>query len=168
MAHLFYVSDDRERERDGRVDVGVLPLETLQQYDPRELIARFTDGSRFSEFKREFGNTIVTGFARVCGEPVGIVANCGVLSNEASIKAALSRSVFSTSFSPNTSRDDRSHFAGALRGAVRAAPHAAALPAELHGLRRRPRRRAPRHRQGRLQARDPPSVYRQNRCGIHI
>ena len=45
----------------------------------REVIARVVDGSRFSEFKRDYGTTLVTGFARVYGHPVGIVANDGVL-----------------------------------------------------------------------------------------
>ena len=48
----------------------------------REVIARLVDGSRFAEFKQEYGTTLVTGFAHVHGHPVGIVANNGVLFGE--------------------------------------------------------------------------------------
>jgi len=67
---------------------GVLPTSTATQYDPRELLARIVDGSRLSEFKREYGPTIVTAFATIAGERVGVVANCGVLTGAAATKAA--------------------------------------------------------------------------------
>jgi 3-methylcrotonyl-CoA carboxylase beta subunit len=54
----------------------------------REVIARLVDGSRFHEFKRDYGSTLVTGFARICGHPVGIVANNGVLFSESAMKGA--------------------------------------------------------------------------------
>src|SRR5262249_43510293 len=54
----------------------------------REVIARIVDGSRFHEFKQLYGNTLVTGFARIWGYPVGIVANNGVLFSESAQKAA--------------------------------------------------------------------------------
>ena len=54
----------------------------------REVIARVVDGSRFFEFKTEYGPTLVTGFAHVCGHPVGVVANNGVLFSESALKGA--------------------------------------------------------------------------------
>jgi len=54
--------------------------------DVRELIARLVDGSEFSEFKKEYGTTLVTGFARIMGFPVGIVGNNGILFSESSLK----------------------------------------------------------------------------------
>lgn len=53
-----------------------------------QVIARLVDGSRFHEFKERYGNTIVTGFAELYGQSVGIVANNGVLFSESSVKAA--------------------------------------------------------------------------------
>ena len=67
---------------------GVLPVDVTQPYDPREVIARLVDGSEFHEFKREYGDTVVTGFARIHGHQVGIVANQGVLFRESALKAA--------------------------------------------------------------------------------
>jgi 3-methylcrotonyl-CoA carboxylase beta subunit len=57
-------------------------------YDVREVIARVVDGSRFHEFKREYGTTLVTGFAHIMGHPVGIVANNGILFGESALKGA--------------------------------------------------------------------------------
>jgi 3-methylcrotonyl-CoA carboxylase beta subunit len=59
-----------------------------QPYDPREVIARLVDGSAFQEFKAEYGTTLVTGFARIHGHPVGILANHGVLLSPSSQKGA--------------------------------------------------------------------------------
>ena len=67
---------------------GVVPIDPRTPYDVREVIARIVDGSGFAEFKREYGPTLVTGFARICGQPVGIVANNGVLFSEAALKGA--------------------------------------------------------------------------------
>ena len=67
---------------------GILPADPRQPYDVREVIARLVDGSRFHEFKREYGPTLVTGFARWMGIPVGILANNGVLFSEAALKGA--------------------------------------------------------------------------------
>ncbi|MDQ2707770.1 MAG: methylcrotonoyl-CoA carboxylase [Actinomycetota bacterium] len=67
---------------------GVVPTDSRTAYDVREVIARLTDGSRFVEFKREYGSTLVTGFARIHGHPVGIVANNGVLFSESAMKGA--------------------------------------------------------------------------------
>ena len=67
---------------------GVVPRDSRTPYDVREIIAHLVDGSRFHEFKAEFGETLVTGFARVHGHPVGIVANNGVLFSESALKGA--------------------------------------------------------------------------------
>ncbi|MFD8804826.1 carboxyl transferase domain-containing protein [Streptomyces sp. NPDC059597] len=67
---------------------GAVPVDSRTPYDVREIIARVVDGSRFSEFKSEFGQTLVTGFARIHGHPVGIVANNGILFSESAQKGA--------------------------------------------------------------------------------
>jgi len=67
---------------------GVVPESNQESYDVREVIARLVDGSRFHEFKREYGTTLVTGFAHLAGHPVGIVANNGVLFGESALKGA--------------------------------------------------------------------------------
>ena len=67
---------------------GVIPADTRQPYDVREVIARVVDGSEFDEFKALFGETLVCGFARIFGYPVGIVANNGILFGESAVKGA--------------------------------------------------------------------------------
>ncbi len=67
---------------------GVLPATFRENYDVREIIARLVDGSRFREFKANYGTTLVTGFARIEGFPVGIIANNGVLFGESALKGA--------------------------------------------------------------------------------
>jgi 3-methylcrotonyl-CoA carboxylase beta subunit len=67
---------------------GMVPTDSRTPYDVREVIARVVDGSRFAEFKQEYGPTLVTGFARIHGHPVGIVANNGVLFGESALKGA--------------------------------------------------------------------------------
>jgi 3-methylcrotonyl-CoA carboxylase beta subunit len=67
---------------------GLIPEDHRQQVDPRELIARIVDGSRFHEFKELYGETLVCGFARIEGYPIGILANNGVLFAESSQKGA--------------------------------------------------------------------------------
>ncbi|MDT3399349.1 carboxyl transferase domain-containing protein [Streptomyces sp. B1866] len=67
---------------------GAVPADPRTPYDVREVIARLVDGSRFAEFKSEFGTTLVTGFARIWGHPVGIVANNGILFSESAQKGA--------------------------------------------------------------------------------
>ena len=67
---------------------GAVPVDSRTPYDVREVIARIVDGSRFAEFKAEFGQTLVTGFARIHGHPVGIVANNGILFSESAQKGA--------------------------------------------------------------------------------
>jgi acetyl-CoA carboxylase carboxyltransferase component len=66
---------------------GVVPDDVRKQYDVREVIARVVDGSRFHEFKANYGTTLVCGFARIHGYPVGILANNGVLFSESALKA---------------------------------------------------------------------------------
>jgi len=66
----------------------VVPVDVQEAYDVHEVIARLTDGSDFHEFKAEYGATLVTGFARVHGHPVGILANNGVLFSESALKGA--------------------------------------------------------------------------------
>ena len=68
--------------------LGIVPTETRTTYDVREVIARIVDASRFLEFKAEFGETLVTGFAHIDGYPVGIIANNGVLFSESAQKGA--------------------------------------------------------------------------------
>ena len=67
---------------------GVVPTDTRTPYDVHEVIARVVDGSRFLEFKAEYGSTLVTGFAHIFGHPVGVVANNGVLFSESALKGA--------------------------------------------------------------------------------
>ncbi len=67
---------------------GIIPQDTRQPFDVREIIARLVDGSEFQEFKERYGNTLVTGFAKIHGYPVGIIANNGILFSESSQKAA--------------------------------------------------------------------------------
>jgi acetyl-CoA carboxylase carboxyltransferase component len=72
---------------DPREIYGILPRDPRKQYDAREVIARLVDGSRLQEFKALYGTTVVTGFARIHGYLVGIVANNGILFSESSLKA---------------------------------------------------------------------------------
>ncbi|MBI4998765.1 MAG: methylcrotonoyl-CoA carboxylase [Rhodocyclales bacterium] len=67
---------------------GIIPADTRKPYDVREVVARLVDGSRFDEFKARYGSTLVTGFARLYGYPVGIVANNGILFSESAQKGA--------------------------------------------------------------------------------
>jgi len=67
---------------------GVIPVDKRKPYDVREVIARIADASELDEFKRDYGPTLVTGFARIRGYPVGIVANNGILFSESALKGA--------------------------------------------------------------------------------
>ncbi len=71
---------------DGEDIYGIIPRDRREQFDVREIIARLVDGSRFHEFKKNYGNTLVTGFAHLWGMPLGIVANNGVLFGESAMK----------------------------------------------------------------------------------
>lgn len=72
---------------DPREIYGVIPADLRKPYDVREVIARIVDGSRFHEFKERYATTLVTGFARIWGYEVGILANNGVLFSESALKA---------------------------------------------------------------------------------
>ena len=67
---------------------GIVPSDYRQGYDVREVIARTVDGSRLQEFKPLYGETLVCGFARIMGHPVGILANNGILFSESALKGA--------------------------------------------------------------------------------
>src|SRR5690606_36796163 len=68
--------------------LGIASADLRVPFDAREVIARITDGSRFSEFKALYGNTLVCGWAFIHGYPVGILANNGVLFSESANKGA--------------------------------------------------------------------------------
>ncbi len=106
---------------------GVIPQDTRKPYDVREVIARIVDGSRLDEFKSRYGSTLVTGFARLYGMPVGIIANNGILFSESAQKGA--------------------HFIELCCERRRAAP----VPAEHHRLHGRQEGRERRHRPRRRQ-----------------
>ncbi len=67
---------------------GAVPTDVQAKYDVHEVVSRLVDASRFHEFKREYGTTLVTGFAHIHGHPVGIVANNGILFSESALKGA--------------------------------------------------------------------------------
>jgi acetyl-CoA carboxylase carboxyltransferase component len=73
---------------DPREIYGIISKDSRKPFDVREIIARLVDGSRFHEFKALYGETLVCGFARLWGYPVGIIANNGVLFSESALKAA--------------------------------------------------------------------------------
>lgn len=66
---------------------GIVGTDLKQAFDMRDVIARIVDGSRFREFKKEYGTTIVTGFAHIHGYPVGIIGNNGILFSPSALKA---------------------------------------------------------------------------------
>jgi 3-methylcrotonyl-CoA carboxylase beta subunit len=66
----------------------LVPTDLRKQYDIREVIARLVDGSEFDEFKALYGTTLITGFARLHGMPIGIIANNGILFSESAQKGA--------------------------------------------------------------------------------
>jgi 3-methylcrotonyl-CoA carboxylase beta subunit len=67
---------------------GIIPTDSRKPFDVREVIARVVDGSEFDEFKARYGTTLVTGYARINGYPVGLVANNGILFSESALKGA--------------------------------------------------------------------------------
>jgi 3-methylcrotonyl-CoA carboxylase beta subunit len=82
------VAPPEDPRYDPREIYGILPQDLRRQFDAREIIARLVDASRFQEFKALYAPTLVTGFARIHGFPVGIVANNGVLFVESAEKGA--------------------------------------------------------------------------------
>jgi 3-methylcrotonyl-CoA carboxylase beta subunit len=73
---------------DAKELAGIIPPDFRKPFDIREVIARLVDGSRFHEFKANYGTTLVTGFAHIHGYPIGVVANNGILFSESSLKGA--------------------------------------------------------------------------------
>ncbi|RBQ19501.1 methylcrotonoyl-CoA carboxylase [Spongiactinospora rosea] len=82
------VAPAEEPAHDPRDLYGIVPPDPRVPYDVREVIARLVDGGRMREFKAEYGPTLVTGFARLHGHPVGIIANNGILFSESALKGA--------------------------------------------------------------------------------
>ncbi|HKH10083.1 MAG TPA: carboxyl transferase domain-containing protein [Rubrobacter sp.] len=82
------VEEPEEPAEDPSGLYGVVPADYRQGYDVREVIGRIVDGSRLHEFKPLYGETLVSGFARIMGHPVGIVANNGILFSESALKGA--------------------------------------------------------------------------------
>ncbi|WP_345528635.1 carboxyl transferase domain-containing protein [Nocardioides endophyticus] len=84
----YEIAPVEEPHEDPSTLYDVVPADTRTPYDVREVIRRIVDGSRFHEFKKLYGETLVTGFAHVWGHPVGIVANNGILFSESALKGA--------------------------------------------------------------------------------
>jgi 3-methylcrotonyl-CoA carboxylase beta subunit len=82
------ITESIEPRFDAKEIYGVIPSDTKKPYDVREIIARIVDDSNFDEFKARYGASLVTGFARLYGMPIGIVANNGVLFSESANKGA--------------------------------------------------------------------------------
>jgi len=82
------VIESREPAYPSQEIYGILPRDTRQPFDIREVIARLVDGSDFQEFKARYGKTLVCGFAHLHGYPVGIIANNGILFAESALKGA--------------------------------------------------------------------------------
>ena len=80
------IAEPREPLHDSHDLYGIVPADTRKPYDVREVIARLVDGSQFDEFKALYGNTLVCGFARLWGYPVGVLANNGILFSESALK----------------------------------------------------------------------------------
>ena len=87
-AHSIPVHPVEEPHEDPATLYDVVPADTRTPYDVREVIRRVVDGSRFHEFKKLYGDTLVCGFARIWGHPVGIIANNGILFSESALKGA--------------------------------------------------------------------------------
>ena len=86
--HRLDVSQPEEPAHDPQDLMGIIPGDNRTPYDVREVISRIVDGSHFHEFKQRYANTLVCGFARIHGYPVGIVANNGILFSESALKGA--------------------------------------------------------------------------------
>jgi len=81
-------SEPEEPYYDPKEIYGILPNNLKTPFDVKEIIARLVDGSKFQEFKENYGKTLVTGFAKIMGYPIGIIANNGILFSETSLKGA--------------------------------------------------------------------------------
>jgi acetyl-CoA carboxylase carboxyltransferase component len=84
----LHTSEAEEPYYDPKEIFGIVPRDIRKPYDIREIIARIVDKSEFQEFKELYATTIICGFARIMGYPVGILGNNGVLFSESSLKAA--------------------------------------------------------------------------------
>jgi len=82
------MAEPEEPRHDPREIYGIIPSDARKSYDVREVIARLVDGSRLHEFKERYGETLVCGFARIMGMPVGLIANNGILFSESALKGA--------------------------------------------------------------------------------
>jgi len=82
------LAEPREPLYDPREIYGIVPANPRSPYDVREVLARLLDGSEFDEFKALYGTTLVCGFGRLMGYPVGVVANNGILFSESALKGA--------------------------------------------------------------------------------
>lgn len=83
-----FASDYAEPLYDTKEVYGIIPTDSRQPFDIKQIIARLVDGSEFHEFKARFGNTLITGFASIYGMKVGIIANNGILFSESAQKGA--------------------------------------------------------------------------------
>ena len=88
VGRTWEVHEVEEPHEDPATLHDVVPTDTRTPYDVREVIRRIVDGSRVQEFKKLYGETLVCGFARIMGHPVGIVANNGILFSESALKGA--------------------------------------------------------------------------------
>ncbi|XP_057966294.1 methylcrotonoyl-CoA carboxylase beta chain, mitochondrial [Malania oleifera] len=86
MQHV--VSEYEEPLYDVKELRSIAPVDLKQPFDIRSVIARIADGSKFDEFKKLYGTTLITGFARIYGQPVGILGNNGILFNDSALKGA--------------------------------------------------------------------------------
>jgi 3-methylcrotonyl-CoA carboxylase beta subunit len=86
--HELEMAEARDPLHDPSEIYGAVPSDTRKPFDVREVIARIVDASAFDEFKALYGATLVCGFARIFGYPVGIIANNGILFSESSLKGA--------------------------------------------------------------------------------
>jgi 3-methylcrotonyl-CoA carboxylase beta subunit len=86
--HELEMTESRDPLHDPAEIYGAVPSDTRKPFDVREVIARIVDASAFDEFKALYGATLVCGFARIFGYPVGIIANNGILFSESSLKGA--------------------------------------------------------------------------------
>jgi len=86
--HTLELAAPRDPLYDPAEIYGIVPSDLKKPYDVREVIARLVDGSEFDEFKALYGTTLVCGFARLHGYPLGLIANNGILFSESALKAA--------------------------------------------------------------------------------
>ncbi|MEO6913339.1 MAG: carboxyl transferase domain-containing protein [Candidatus Baltobacteraceae bacterium] len=80
--------EPRDPVFDPREIYGLIPSDARTGYDVREVVARLVDGSEFHEFKARYGTTLICGFARIEGHPIGVIANNGILFSESALKGA--------------------------------------------------------------------------------